>query len=64
MIRYLRGLMHVAADAVSGIIADDAVTILLAVLLHCPTNISNASVNPRSLDPEFQTFLGDTDQLL
>ena len=56
--------MHRAADTMSGIIADDPVSVFLRVLLNGPANISDTVVHTGSVDAQLEAFFGDPDQLL
>ncbi len=64
VIGYLRSFVHRAADAVSGVIANDAVTEFFGMFLNRPTDVADAPVDTRSLNAAFETFFGHPDQLL
>src|SRR5436190_4467578 len=64
IVGYLRRFVHMPANAVPGVIANDPVTVLLAMLLNGPADIANAIADSSGLNAQFQAFLGDADQLL
>src|SRR5688572_11930851 len=63
MIWDLRGLVHLATDAMPGIIADDAVAELLGMLLDRRADVTDAAVHAAGLDAVIEAFFGHANQL-
>src|SRR5690606_21045830 len=55
--------VHRPADAVAGVIANDAVTVRFSVLLNGPANIADAVAGNALGNAEFQAFFGYADEL-
>jgi hypothetical protein len=58
IVRYLGRLMHPAADTVTSVIANNAISVLFRMLLNDCTDIANPLIRPALLDPKSQTLLG------
>src|SRR4030095_13818129 len=62
IVRYLRRLVHPAADPMARIIANDAIAVLFGVFLNYGPDIADPLIRPTLLDSECQALFGHTDQ--
>ena len=64
VIRYLRRLVHLTSDPMTGIVTNNAVAVFLSMLLDRPTDIADPVSRPALLDTEFQALVRHADELL
>src|SRR4030095_15700006 len=63
IVRNLRILVHAPANSVTDIIANDGVSMSLAIPLYAPSNIAEPFSRPTLLDGSLETLFSYSDQL-